>query len=396
MKRRLLVVCAVVLLFGLWQGASFGGCASEQDADRIARALADRLTEALEFEDDPPKDSADNLPEENAGDASFPQVTALSAPSGLRSGEAFTLRVQTDFSNTADVAGAIVYVNNSGQYLNFTKSASSAGVIEMQGRLKELSLTDPKDPMQWVEGRAFKLKVAMRSSGMEGTPGIGNFRKWQINVAQTQEDVALSNLCRDICDFLERCDAEWSDSQSAHGEDPYDFAATDDDYCMSICQSEEAAVKAGSSPTCWAAAEAYVQCLFNLPCEVFLSTEGEWYEQGENACRYFHERMDESCQDAEWYREAFGDADMDQDVDMDMDIDSDIDLDLDTDTDTGTWPSQCTDACQVMISCGFITDGLQYCQESWCPQYEEQTLQCVANFDGECMMIIEQCGVQIP
>ena len=72
-------------------------------------------------------------------------------------------------------------------------------------------------------------------------------------------------------------------------------------------------------------------------------TSGEWYEQGENACRYFAERMHHSCQESDWYQDAFG-------------------------TDDPWVDPYCEPACSRMIGCSYAED-MQTCMDYDCDRY---------------------------
>ena len=174
MKR--IALLSLLLLLGF---AIFLQCAPEQDAGDIARALADRLTDALDFENGHPEDGPP--PEDHAGDPAYPQIISMDAPSALGLGELFTIRLTTDFADTARIAGALVHVDLAAGHIVVDAPYDEAlGFVQIQGRLRE----DPR-----IQGRPFLVFVGLRD--IDGA--VGNYVEWRLNVTDDLEADAAAD-----------------------------------------------------------------------------------------------------------------------------------------------------------------------------------------------------------
>jgi len=147
--------------------------ACSDDGD-LAQELADRLSSALEFDDATEESGAP--PEEHAGDASFPQVTALSAPNQLMPGEPFQLEISTDFANTGAISGVVIQVLQATTYIKVTAQASEPGMPVVIGGT--LSRDDR------LAGNAFSLRLAL----LDADGRAGNYYSWSTSVPRGEDD----------------------------------------------------------------------------------------------------------------------------------------------------------------------------------------------------------------
>jgi len=165
-----LALLALLLALGF---SGFSRCSPEQDEGDIARAMAERLSDALDFEDGHTEEGPP--PEDHAGDPAYPQIVDMEAPLELDLGELFTIRLFTDFADTSRIAGAIVHVDLAEGHIVIVAPYSDVdGFLQLEGRLRE----DPR-----IQGRPFLVYI-----GLQDVNGaVGNYVEWRLNVASEEE-----------------------------------------------------------------------------------------------------------------------------------------------------------------------------------------------------------------
>jgi|GEM_PF-5553900 len=111
------VLAAIVLCLG---AMALLTCADDNaDVAEISEELADRLTDALEFEDgevqpDPP-------PPEHANNSEYPQVSIQSRPSVLAFNTPFSIVLSGDYAQPARVRGAVIHVAGTRRHILVSK-----------------------------------------------------------------------------------------------------------------------------------------------------------------------------------------------------------------------------------------------------------------------------------
>ena len=169
LRNVLTVSIAVGLAFNLWACTS---CDSKSDAESIAQALADRLVDALEFENGTKKDGP--APE---GSPDGPAIEDPQWPDedGFKLGEDFTFTFKVSYSgDMGEVTKTIVAVEKDG--VPATKHIvvrheidTGTRKVTLRGRLKE----DSK-----LADEAFRLKFALQTEG--GVTGF--YVSWNVVV----------------------------------------------------------------------------------------------------------------------------------------------------------------------------------------------------------------------
>lgn len=157
MKRHA-IRCALLTTMFLLILLSLPGCSScsEQDAEEIAGKLADRLTDALDFEGGVAKDGAP--PEGEAGEDA-PQLMEVTGDE-LRVGAPFVFGLESEFASPQEVVKAIVAVEGASKYIEVDGSLFD-GLMEIFGLLKKDSE---------LIGEDFKLSFALQTG--DGRTGL--------------------------------------------------------------------------------------------------------------------------------------------------------------------------------------------------------------------------------
>jgi hypothetical protein len=146
----------------------------EQREEEIAKALEDRLSEALDFEGGAVVPGAP--PEEHAGDPNYPQTNSFDAPSVLVLGQPFSVKLAAaDSAVPADVSGAVVHVVGASSYID-VKAGVDVGtrIMELLGRLRE---------DKTLAGAAFTIRLGMHDMSTR----VGNYLEWKVNVVEVNE-----------------------------------------------------------------------------------------------------------------------------------------------------------------------------------------------------------------
>ena len=125
-------------------------CSSGSDAAAIAKALAENLTDDLDFTggvvvSDKP------VPAGQAG-TSAPQITDLTPPKSLSLGETFSFSITPDFEQLAQISGVIVHVGTADSYIMVAVQEPGSTIL-LQGTLA----ADNR-----VKGKDFSIKCVFR------------------------------------------------------------------------------------------------------------------------------------------------------------------------------------------------------------------------------------------
>jgi formylglycine-generating enzyme required for sulfatase activity len=147
---------------------------SGQDTGKVSRDLADKLTDAMDFDNGMVVKG--EKPLEHRGDPAFPQVISIDAPSSLIAGQSFELVLYTDYANNADITGAVVAVRNRGVYAGSYIDVA-AGVVLVDGK-KRMKMSGVLNDALLFEEADFTVELGMhRSDGQ-----VGNYFEWVLNV----------------------------------------------------------------------------------------------------------------------------------------------------------------------------------------------------------------------
>ena len=84
------------------------------NAEKISQALADRLTDAMNFDDGT---IVDNVPPPGSDAPEAPQIVKINAPAKLHPGVPFTVRLTTVYDKPKELDKAIVHVTKSSKHL---------------------------------------------------------------------------------------------------------------------------------------------------------------------------------------------------------------------------------------------------------------------------------------
>ena len=194
------MAAVLMLLLVVWSVQ----CSSDGDASSLAEDLANRLTDALEFENGTQEQG--EAPD-GSDEAAAPQITQLVAPLEMRVGEPFALEVYTDFAQAGEVSRAIVAVKDATKYLQITAAttmADSGNVMYLSGIL----LADEE-----LKGRSFSLSVALQTDG-----GLtGAYASWNISVLNLSGSAGGNYV-----DTMDVGGATWSDTGRPDGSDAQD------------------------------------------------------------------------------------------------------------------------------------------------------------------------------
>ena len=150
-----------------------GQCSTGDNASDIAGDLADRLTDALDFENG---DTQEGSAPEGSSDAGAPQIVNLVAPTEMRMGEPFALELYTTFVTPADITGAIVAVRNAAKHISV--SAVTVPVATQHVMYLTGVLTADSELM----GKDFEITVALHTSA--GATGM--YVTWGVTVLNLQ------------------------------------------------------------------------------------------------------------------------------------------------------------------------------------------------------------------
>lgn len=244
-------------------------CSSDQDAKKTAAELANRLSEALEFDNGYRKEG--DPPAGHADDSSYPQVIKVTAPARLRPGVDFEVIIEGMVENPADVAGAVVAIEGADAYIQVTADYNADTRI--------MRLTGQLDEDDDLYGENFDLSVALQNN--DGT--VGNYMPWKLEVPE-EEPEDLDTLCEDVCQLMIDCDWEWQGLE-------------DMESCLGNCKQNQGRFKDDWDEACYGSLTDLIYCAIQLGCEDY--SKAFDFSDGEGVLYCTHERnqMDVLCPD---------------------------------------------------------------------------------------------------
>ena len=145
LTNRLLILCLLALFMLV-----LSSCSKESDAEDIAEALADRLTDALDFEGGKVKEGD---PPEGQSGTDAPQIERA-AGDDLRLGAPYAFALESGFTQPENVDKAIVHVKDATKYI-VVSGILASDLMELVGRLKD----DAE-----LSGEKFELNFALQTS----------------------------------------------------------------------------------------------------------------------------------------------------------------------------------------------------------------------------------------
>ncbi len=221
------VIVGLICLLPLFSA----GCSGSSDAGDVAKALEDRLTDALDFEGG---SAEDGEPPEGENTPDAPQISGIDAPDTLHPDVPFVVRLSTDYAEPQNVDKAIVHVVGATKYLVVTTplvEASHGWVMNLAGVLgEEMSLA----------GESFTLEYALQTRG--GVTGAYKRKELDIPEEDAEPD----------CDSGPCCNGgEWIEDGGACTEG--DAFACTRDACTAnhACESTLAADRCLIDDTCY-------------------------------------------------------------------------------------------------------------------------------------------------
>lgn len=223
-------------------------CSDGADSGEIAVDLANRLTSALEFEGGTLKDG--DPPEEHADDEAYPQIIALSAPERIEAGQAFNLLIEGSAPDPAEVAGAVVAVDQASGYLEV--------MADYDAETDSMLLTGVLNEDEELYENSFTIRVALLDTkGM-----VGKYLIWELDVAGDKDgDADWEVYCEEVCRFNIEC--------GYMNEDGRDIGMEE---CKASCKEDADRVTAEHGADCMQAVEDLVSCALNLSCEEYIDS----------------------------------------------------------------------------------------------------------------------------
>ncbi len=201
-------------------------CSDDDDVGEITKDMRNRLADALGF------DNADleegEPPEEHDGESDYPQITSIEFPDQLYPGLDFEIKITTDFTNTEDIKGAVVYVEDADNYLVVEESVQARDSLfkkfkliatgDLPGGGAEMVLSgeldrDSDDLLDFE----YDLQIALMNSDEE----VGNYHDWEVELVEKDD-----------------YDDDDSDSDSHYDGDYNDYDGDYNGYDSYACRSD--------------------------------------------------------------------------------------------------------------------------------------------------------------
>ncbi len=213
---------AMILSAGILVLLILSACSSDSDAGNIAKELADRLTDALDFDGG---DVVDELPpDEHAGDNAYPQMQAVSGPNSLAEGASFVLTLTGASDATEMISGAALYVEPADKHIRVEKSAGADGVLELTA-----TFTGGSE----LQGEEFSIKCAL----LDADGLAGNYLVWETSVPKENNEESY-NCEENGFD----CTDERADQVNAEFENAFNVCepgcADQPDACVCACYTD--------------------------------------------------------------------------------------------------------------------------------------------------------------
>lgn len=177
--RYLWSLCLVVLV--LLAGLS---CSSSGDAEQVAGALEDRVTEALDFEGGEIKEGE---PPAAGKDEELPQISQVEAPDKFYPGADFTALLTSEYDMPEAVSGAIVHIQGASKYIVVEKTLLERvdfSFMELRGTLKEDTS---------LAGESFTLRFALQH--ISGEVGEYQSRSMEVPEQAAEPDCTEGPCC---------------------------------------------------------------------------------------------------------------------------------------------------------------------------------------------------------
>ncbi|NOZ85494.1 MAG: hypothetical protein GXP49_04370 [Deltaproteobacteria bacterium] len=281
------------LLFILAYASSFS-CNYGQNADKIARALADRLNGAMSF-DNATDHPADELPDPNKNPDQAPQVAHIEGSMALSPGQQFKIVVQAKFSDLGQVDGAIVYIQGSSVFYTINASIDvSTGLMTISGWMSS------GDSLDMIRQRSFELKIGFyRTDPNTNAMVAGTYKKWSIAVAGRGEAAAMADdICTRFCNYLDKCGIL---SSPDSGLDQPGSSGYSMKNCIDDCTSSKEEIYS-SNQWCVSGVNTYTDCILNMSCDEFYDISVNWFENEDNPCRIAYDQMEQNCKNESWWQ----------------------------------------------------------------------------------------------
>ncbi len=239
----------LILTFLVFAQFSFSCSKSGSNAEKIANALANRLTESLDFSGGSLVDS--DKPEASDS-AQAPQIDSVTAPAKIHPGVAFTVRLKTNYDKPEELDKAIVHVIGSTKHL-----VVDAPLTPLEGGWK-MTLNGVLNEDIQLLGGTFQLEYALQNK--DGVTGL--YKQRELTVPDEEEEpdcptgpccngglwVDAEDICleeddyactQDLCNGEHTCEATLSDGYCLIEETCYeeDTKQPDND-CLSCLPDE--------------------------------------------------------------------------------------------------------------------------------------------------------------
>ncbi len=151
-------------------------CSGESEADKIARELADRLTDSMDF-DDSTYEEGDPPPESENPEA--PQIESVQGTL-VQIGSPFVLFVESEFADPELVTQVIMQIENADGYV-LIEATLENGVIRLPGELQaDLQL----------KAQEFNVRMALQTeSGL-----VGNYYEFVLSILDQEPLLVLDDI----------------------------------------------------------------------------------------------------------------------------------------------------------------------------------------------------------
>ena len=156
----------LLIFLALFILESCTSCSSDADSNKIAEDLADRMTDALDFEGG---EMVDSTPPEGNESAEYPQIDSIEEVEELQMGADFIFELNSTYAEPEKVAYIIVYVNDSSKYISipghllndFITLAGSLNIDdELKGQDFNISFALQTDDKKTGAYKPLKVKIA--------------------------------------------------------------------------------------------------------------------------------------------------------------------------------------------------------------------------------------------
>ena len=257
----------ISMMFLVFAQVSFSCSKKSSDAEKIANALANRLTEALDFTGGSLVDA--EKPKESDS-AAAPQIEKVIAPAKIHPGVAFTVRLNTSYDKPEELDKAIVHVIGSSKHL-----VVNAPLAPLEGGWK-MTLNGVLNEDLELLGGTFKLEYALQNR--DGLTGLYKQRELLVPEEEEQPEcdsgaccnggfwVEAGDICleeddyectEDLCTAEHACEVTLSDGYCMIADKCYEADTPEPDNDCRSCQPSE-------STSEWSSLENGIPCTSGL------------------------------------------------------------------------------------------------------------------------------------